>query len=278
MREDAHERKMCDAVMRFYAARTHSDIQMHSRPEAVQRNSPSVEYLYSSQFGFIAVEHTRIESFPQQIRDSKTLLKILAPLEEELRGKLPTPGKYTLAIESDVAHRVRGDYSAIRRAIGIWATRNAAKLAIGTPRSAPKHMLREQPAGVPFTCTLYRWQSSKRYEGRIRIARYLPAGIETQRRQRIAMALTNKLPKLAAAKQQNGHNTSSVLILESNDIALANTTDIGAAFLETIPTHALVPDFVYLVETEDSPWYLTILKEGINLFPRIDDGKLIPLW
>ena len=66
--------------------------------------------------------------------------------------------------------------------------------------------------------------------------------------ERIAIAVEKKAGKLAAAKRQFAP-AESILVLESNDFALANHAVIGDAVRAALAAHAELPDHIYLVET-----------------------------
>ena len=58
-----------------------------------------LNHSFSPEIGFtseVELEHTRIESFPSQIRDGKDFSRLLAPLEREFSGILP--GIYWLIV------------------------------------------------------------------------------------------------------------------------------------------------------------------------------------
>lgn len=87
---------------------------------------------------------------------------------------------------------------------------------------------------------------------------------------RIRSAPEDKCPKLQAAK---GDDLTSVLVLESNDIALANSVDIAKAVVKELSERQDdIPDEVYLVETEIEPWVVWVLKEGPHLFPDVAEA------
>lgn len=60
-----------------------------------------------------------------------------------------------------------------------------------------------------------------------------------------------------------------MLILESNDIALGNFSDIEKAFIDAVHHGGLkkLPDEIYLVETEAMPYYFYCLKIDDMLLP-----------
>ena len=82
-------------------------------------------------------------------------------------------------------------------------------------------------------------------------------------------ALEKKLPKLHEAKQRS---RTSILVLESDDLGLANESLIGDALISSLEQVGPLPDEVYLVETETGPWIVWALKEGPICFPDIHGG------
>jgi len=118
---------------------------------------------------------------------------------------------------------------------------------------------------VPFEVSLYRWPG---LDGRLFIGEFSPEKLEELRRQRVRLALDAKCPKLLAAK---GESRISVLVLESDDIALANPVVIGNALVQGLSKRqGDVPDEVYLVGTElEQQWIVWVLKERSCQFPHV---------
>ena len=92
--------------------------------------------------------------------------------------------------------------------------------------------------------------------------RFTPPGDqESARRQRINTALAKKLPKLGAAKAE--YNAESVLVLESDDIALANAFVIRDAVRLELEQYPDAPDTIYFVETDRGlAWQLWVIREA----------------
>lgn len=219
-----------------------------------------------------AVEHTRIESFEEQIAGSKRLLNLVAPLESELPGLLPS-GHYDLILPAGAAGSVPGrNVEAVRKAIAVWVVGTAPRLALRPDDEEiedPVRSVTAQPPGVPFEVTLQRTPS----EGGVVIyaSGFIPPELEHRRRERVRKALDAKLPKLLAAKHKFG--ATSILALESDDIALANRALIGVALVEELRGRSDAPDWIYLFVT-DRPlvWRFFVLKRGEEMFPRVRDG------
>lgn len=238
-----------------------ADIIEH--PDEIERNSPACDALARVGLRNVAVEHTSIDSVPFQRRDDKRFIELLGPLESELTGKLPPPGHYWLVISMN-AIPTRINWADARLRICEWCQKVAPNLKIGDPSTAPQHFVREIPQGVPFEVTLYRQPGC---DGHFKIARFSPADLAKQREKVICEALTSRGAKVASYRNR-GYRT--ILILGSNDIALANATDIGQAFVNAMEKVVSVqlPDEVYLVETEVKPFYFYCLKFGEAIFPK----------
>lgn len=68
----------------------------------------------------------------------------------------------------------------------------------------------------------------------------------------------------------------SVLVLESDDLALANCSLVASAVLDELKTRDDVPDQIYLVETEAEPWAVWTIKSGSRVFPDVPNSD--PLY
>ena len=65
------------------------------------------------------------------------------------------------------------------------------------------------------------------------------------------MALRRKCPKLQRCKEGGAR---TVLVLESDDIALTNHVLVGECLAALLPERADLPNEIYLVETELDSW------------------------
>ncbi|MFQ5658187.1 MAG: hypothetical protein ACE5G5_11640 [Candidatus Methylomirabilales bacterium] len=266
MEKRKHERKVCEAVIHVMGNRKRETLSVVGVPDEKERQEKAVDFRLRGTSSEFILEHTRIESFPGQITDDRQFVNLLGPLEAELSGTLPTPGHYVLDVAPGaVRGATRGQR--VREALVAWVCKKAPALELGSPRTAPNHCIREVPTGVPFEVTLCRWPS---LDGRFYIARSVRNDLEMKRRLRIGTALDDKCPKLRAAKFDG---VTSVLVFESNDIALANCADIGEAFVKELSRRQdAIPDEVYLVETELERWAVWVLKEGSRLFPNVSEA------
>jgi len=260
-----HEDRVCDTVVYFVVKRKNLTIDRIYYPDKDKRNKgPSVDRLIKCVRVEIVLEHTLIESYPEQIADRKMVANLLGPLRTELAAQLPTPGHYQLSIDVGAVKGAK-DNERIQKALIIWIKEKAPTLKLGSPDVAPNHLIREKPVGVPFEVTLYRFP---RRDGQFQINLQAPEDLEEKRRERIRKALDEKCPKLCKAK---GENRISILLLESDDIFLGNDLEIAEIVTQELAVRNDAPDEVYLVDTWVHHWAVSILKDGPTFFPDIED-------
>lgn len=235
-------------------------------PDTLERQKPAVDYSFRCGNQEYVLEHTLIESLPDQMRDDRQFMDLLGPLESELNGKLPPPGHYKLTVHFGAVKGAKNK-AKIQDLIKSWVLQKAGCLDVGSPATAPRHFVTAKLDGVPFEITLYRWGDLPGLEGRFLIQRFAPEDLEERRRERIRIALDAKCKKLAAGKKGI---KKSILVLESNDIALANAVDIGKALTLELQRDGLqIPDEIYSIGTETPHWVIWVLKFEDQLFPEV---------
>jgi hypothetical protein len=261
--EPKNEEVICDVVMRQLERRIGESLIVKERPDRVERRREAVELVCESTSGrSFALEHTRIESFEGQIAGGRAFLKLLEPLEADLKGQLP--GRFALIVDIAATDGIRTSAHAdIRLRLTEWIVAQASGLD-GELETGGEGTYRvsETPPGVPFRATLARRRTTG---NELLISRYAPDDLDALRVTRVARALERKTGKLALEKEKG---RESVLILESNDISLANRAAIGHALAAALVNEQHPPDYVYLVETDGRPWYVYILKEGADIYPH----------
>jgi len=117
--------------------------------------------------------------------------------------------------------------------------------------------------GVPFMVGIRREHASG--EGRIVVMRRVPVDIEERRCEVMSRALESKRGVLEHYKYE-GYAT--VLLMEDYDIALTNRYLICDTFQKVSPLELCADaiDEVYLIETATSPWAISPLKIGSQIF------------
>ncbi|MFQ5741471.1 MAG: hypothetical protein ACE5JX_20940 [Acidobacteriota bacterium] len=264
-KEPKNEQRVCKAVMCLVADRRGERIVKAEPVDAIVRDRPAVEWVFDTPTARFAVEHTRIESFPKQIGEGKRFAQLLGPLETELAGKLP--GAFFLIVDVGTAKAPSGQHAELRKALSEWILAKGA--ALDPEEQTGPHgncKITESPPGVPFEVTLHR---DSNYDSRLFIIQNLTGDLESLRRDRIREALSRKCPKLLEA-QRGGR--VSVLILESDDIALANQVAIAEATVEELAARSDAPDVVIWARTSTQPWKAWLIKEGTDVHPHICAG------
>ena len=272
MQEPKNETAVCLGALRFLAERRGEVLTVTDQPDQRDRRRPAVEMVAQSAAERFVIEHTRVESFPLQISDGKQFFVLMDPLERALPPLLP-PGTYELIIVVGSAGSVpRNQLDAVRAAIGAWVVTTATRVQLGpddddVDKEKP-WSITETPPAVPFEVTLQRRPPDTPTQ--VFAARFSPADLETERRTRIRVAVARKCPKLLEAKQQ--HGATSVLILESDDIALANRHVTSEAIIDALRDRTDIPDVVLLVETDRGvQWELWLVKDGHIMYPAIEE-------
>ncbi|MBW8041574.1 MAG: hypothetical protein FVQ85_16480 [Planctomycetes bacterium] len=259
----SHEKQVCKVVASFIAKIKNLTIDDIISPEEEEHNEQAVDALIKCSSIEIVLEHTRIESYPEQIADNYMVKNLLKPLVGKLTGKLPTPGHYRLSIDVGAVKGAK-DTERVQKALIAWVQEKAPLLELPVHKPSDKHYIREKPCGVPFEVALHRLE---RRDGKFTIELVAPAELETKRRRRIKIALEKKCPKLSKAK---GETRISVLLLELDDICLGDPIQTAKAVTEELSQND-VPDEIYLVETEAKPWVVWVLKDGEALFSDLED-------
>ncbi len=268
--EPRNEQKICETVMRFIGDRIGETLQILCRPEADDRTKEAVEIVAISESGKWAIEHTRIESFPRQIEVQRRYRDLSKQLEDRLDGRMPPPGRFQLLIKPDALTGIKKSrVPKIAGKMEQWILEVAPHLKIDDLRPGrldPATLRKAVLPGIPFEVTLQRLPFKK--QGHFICAFWSPENLEELRKLRIQKALNDKCPKLNKARAEG---CRSVLILESNDISLANFHLIAQAIVLALQSRDDIPDHIYLFETEIEPWTIWVLKRDGEMFPAVSD-------
>lgn len=268
-KEPKNEQALCKAVIHLIGERRGESITKTESVDTVIRTRPAVEWRFETPTVRFALEHTRIESFPNQIVKGKQFAQLLEPLETDLAGRLP--GAFFLIADVGAATAPIAQHVQIRNALTTWIMAHADSLDAEEDAGPSGNCdLTAGPPGVPFEVTLHRDAS---YGSELFIMQRLQSDVRTLRRDRIREALNRKCPKLLE-EQVTGR--MSVLILESDDIALANRRAIAEAVVAELSARSDVPDLVLWARTSTHPWKAWFIKDGSLMPPRIEkDGPFI---
>lgn len=248
-----HEGAILEFARGIIAARTGETIEVTDNPELLVRNAQAVEELWASASRRYAVEHTRIESFENQIESEARLGRLLMPVRSRLAGRVP--GAFALTVW-DEARTAKVNYASAQDELCRLVLEAAPQMELRETRDLVSSML-------PFRMQIYR----RRADGAQVDMHRAVGDLETLRLERVRRAFREKMPKLGAAAVDG---RESVFVIESNDIQLASAFDILETVKVVLGERADPPDRIVLVETEGEPWTGWIFKEGVHVVPFLD--------
>jgi hypothetical protein len=168
-------------------------------PEDDNRSSAEIDTIA----GPYAIEHTSIDTLPNQRRDDDWFLRVVGGLEREPA----LPFRLNVTLEYDAVTKGQ-DWLAVGLALKTWLENEAPPLAAG-------RSIVENPPGMPFRLDV--WKSSDRPPG-VFFARYAPE--DNTLAARVRAALDRKAAKLS---RYHGLGMTAVLLVENDDIALMST-------------------------------------------------------
>ena len=270
-----NEGKACDAVVRCIEQRTGETRAEIRRPE-MERIGPPVELRLRLGVREYAIEHTQIEATPGFIQAGEKYMQFIRPVIDALSGTLPEPGAFTLHFPIDTNLGVkRPGLARIRRDFIAWIQtkaqclykRNRNRLEQERPSPRSLDSVEAKPPGFPYPVRLSMGVAhsvSKR--GTLRCGRYALGDEELKARrvERLREALRCKCPKLQGCKEEGAR---TVLVLESDDIALTDHVLVGECLAVLLPERTDLPDEIYLVETEVKSWTVHCMKLDTECWP-----------
>jgi hypothetical protein len=201
-----------DAFVEHLRGRGYPGLKVEERPDKKNRNSRDIDAIA----GPFAIEHTSIDALPEQRRDADWFMKAVGGIEKELPKKV----SFRLRITIEYTAVKKGqDWDAIRKGLMNWIRNHSPHLTDG------RHVLNGVP-GVPFK--FYVTKVSDRPPG-IFFYRTMPP--DETLSTRVKMKCDEKAEKLLKYKP---HKTT-VLLIESDDIALMNEMTIRDAIQKAYP-------------------------------------------
>lgn len=223
MKED---RKVVNAFVAYLQDNGYPGLQVDLYPE--DDNDADIDAIA----GRFAIEHTSVDTLPNQRRDSDWFMRAAGGLEDEIQNKPP----FRLRIGLEYHAVTKGqDWSAIREALRTWINKESPRLPDG------RHVLENVP-GVPFR--LYVTKARDRAPG-IFFARFEPQ--DDSLSERIKEQFERKARKLAKYKRLG---LTTILLVENKDIALMNEIKMLQAIRAAYPAgppHGV--DEVWFVDT-----------------------------
>lgn len=234
-------------------------VRIVRQPEREDRTNPVVELVTSDAVGCLAIEHTLIESFTGQIADQRQIQPYVESLPKLLGGDLPESSRFDINVDPRAVVGVKKTADAID-AVVVLARRVAPTLPDGRPDMKGAHIARSGPPDLPFEVSLARWpRRAESMIPHITVGWWSPENLEELREARIATALAKKLPKIHSASQ--ALLCEGVLVLEADDIQLANAVDIRFALQKAAGAQDHpIPAWIVLWETVDGSAFVSVLR------------------
>ncbi len=192
------QKEIIQQFVNHLANHYNSSLQIDSWPDEERGTSKEIDAIA----GHFAIEHTSIDTIPNQRRDAAWFLQAVGSLEEEFFGKLPFRLMVILPYEGIQTGQ---DWSLIRAALRSWIQDEAFDLLEGS------HIIRDVP-GVPF-----KFQVQKRASRQPRLLFARTAPEDESLYKRLRKQLGRKAEKLLPYKKQG---RTTILLIESDDIAL----------------------------------------------------------
>ncbi|HHT9114785.1 MAG TPA: hypothetical protein ACFYD0_15900 [Candidatus Wunengus sp. YC65] len=204
-----------------------SDLKVDQWPDKENRKNSDIDAIA----GNFAIEHTSIDTLPNQRRDSNWFIKAVGEIEKELSEPPLFPFRLNITIEYAAVTKGQ-DWAAIRKNLKAWIINELPCLADGS-------QVLEGVQGVPFH--LHVRKASDRHPG-IFFARFEPNDDTLPKR--IRKQFDRKAKKL---KKYHDQYKTTVLLIENVDIALMNKFKILYAIQKAY--HSGLPNNV------DKIWY-----------------------
>ena len=194
------DKDVVKAFVKYLRDNGHPGLCIDRYPDEANRSSPDIDAVA----GPFAIEHTSIDTLPNQRRDSDWFMSVIGNLEAEIKPLLP----YRLVITLEYEGVRRGqDWSQIHEAIKTWIIDESHTLPDG------KSVI-ENVTGIPFRLSIIK--SSDRPPGLI-FSRFQPG--DNTLSERIKQGFDKKAKKLNNYQKPG---TTTILLVENNDIALMN--------------------------------------------------------
>ncbi len=269
-----NEGKVCDAVVRVlekWTGETRADVRHPDKGGS----GPPVDMRLKLGTQEYAIEHTRIESYQNQIGTDVVVDRIIRHFRKNIPHPFPSPAYYELQFPTDVSFpkgKAKRD-RALENLVG-WVLANEQILRDRNPgRILPVHpyMANDSIKGAPpgFDCefNLLRWpiaQFIRKRPGTLSFRFIHPNDIESPRMGRLQQAFSRKCPKLQACKTEGAR---TVLALESSysDLMSFDFRDNLLPSLLTVCTNA--PDEIFLLETYTDLWQVWLIKRDEGHWP-----------
>lgn len=266
-----HETETCEGIIQHLEMREgmrRYDVRLRDKGN---HTSPDARVEMSFRLGdqFYAIEHTGIEPFDGFMEHQNRAPELFKPLEAAITSALSGLLSAGVVIEMHMPidafnGRKMPEVRAIQSALVDWVRITAPTLPARKYADYRGTLVIAQPAAVPFSVSLVRFDGIHGLAGRFQL-KHLARSSEEQRALRIKRACEKKFPKLAMWKRSD--NARTILVLEDNDVQLTNVSIVAGTFVPIATARGDSPDETYMVSTYSGPWYAwPLLIDGRTYF------------
>ena len=272
--EDGLERDQLIALMvaeKDAALHQRGSVRVIAWSDVVDRDRPAVELCALDDSGELVVEHTRIESYPDQVKDQAAMAKIFPRGGIEL-PEHPLAGHHTLSVRPGALAAVPfAARSRVEPTLAAWVREHIDDVPWPHQPGTPIFLVGSDPT-IPLEWFLWRMLPDSvglvgPYARVTQISFLRPPTLEAMRIERLARSLDDKVPKLLDAAATGRR---SVLVLEERDTALSSPMDVSRA-LEVAAAGRDLPDVIYLLNTRMGDPLLCVIWEDGQWAHQTDD-------
>lgn len=255
------EGRCCDAIIRIFERRYGAE-RRNVRVLENEGLQGAVELACSIHGVGYAIEHTGIETFPNQIEMQMKANRLIGPMRDMVHGRLPEREEFELGIRHDDIALVRNrDVEGVQEALANWVIAMAPQLPIAAPGRYELPIEWHQIEGVPFAVRFHRWSTVPQLAGVLMVSLGVDGNREDLREERLRQSCDDKYPKLQRWKDQHGGR--SILILEDRDLFLSNQHRVIEALQVAEQERADKADYVFMVGSwMPEQWFAWCLRNG----------------
>ena len=261
-----HESETCEGVIQHLEMREcamRRDVRVRDKGNHTSPNA-RVEMTFWLSDQLYAIEHTGIEPFDGFMEHQNRAGELFKPLEAATTAALSTiltPGvviEMHIPIDAFKGYKMR-QVRALQSALVEHVRVTAPRLPAGRYADYRGTLVTAQPADVPFSVSLVRFDGFRNQPGRFQL-KHQTRALDEPRAFRIQRTCDDKFPKLAMWKRSDKART--ILVLEDNDVQLTNSSIVAETFLPIAMARADAPDETYMISTDTSPWCVWPLLVG----------------
>ena len=229
------EMKDSDVIDEFVAhldKNGYPGLKVDRRPDSQNRDTPDIDAIA----GHVAIEHTRMDTLPNQSRNNDWFMKIVDELERDPSCQL----SFYLGVALEYNAITTGqNWMAIKHTLRSWIIEESPHLEDG-------HHVLNNITGIPFTLHV---DKDMELPGGLYFSRLTPN--DSTFPKRIRKQLDRKAKKLA---KYQGCGKTTVILVESNDIALMHPSIMLTNLQKAYP-NGLPPEV-------DKIWYADASVDG----------------